>query len=207
MKIISTNIAPPKTILWKGKKRHTGIFKKPVKQIFLGKTDVENDSVIDRKYHGGIDKACYLYSINHYNFWKEKYPNLDWGWGMFGENLSIEGLDETKLFIGDTFKVGNAIIQISEPRLPCSTLGIRFETQKIVKEFTNSTFCGAYTRVLQNGTVKPNDKLILIEQEQNIKLSELYKLLTTDKKNTDLIQKALVEPSISDEIKQKLKNV
>lgn len=205
MKVISTNISEPKTITWKGKKEQTGIFKKSVNEIYLGKTDVEKDAVIDRKYHGGIDRACYIYSANHYEFWKSKYPDLDWHLGMFGENLTIENLNETELFIGDTFEIGEAIIQISEPRMPCYKLGIRFNTPKIIKEFTNSTFCGSYARVLKEGIVKPNDELKLIEKKSNMRLSELYKLLSTDKKNSVLIEKALRDNTISNEIKQKLK--
>ena len=172
MKVISTNISESKTILWKGKEEQTGIYKKSVPEIFLGKSDVVNDSVIERKYHGGIDKACYLYSTDHYDFWKEKYPNLNWHFGMFGENISVEGLNEKELYIGDTLKIGEAIIQVSEPRMPCYKLGYRFGTQKMIKEFTQSTFCGVYTRVLQEGFVKPDDELILIDKKSNIKLSE-----------------------------------
>ena len=205
MKVISTNIAEPRTIIWKGKEEKTGIYKIPVDEIFLGNKDVKKDAVIDRKYHGGIDKACYMYSSKHYAFWKEKYSNLDWHFGMFGENLTIENFDETEIYIGDTFKIGETIIEISEPRLPCYKLGIRFDSSKIIKEFTNSTFSGSYVRVLKEGTVKANDELKLIDKKSNIKLSELYQLLTTDKSNSNLIGKALKERAISEDIKSKLK--
>ena len=203
MEVISTNIAQPQTITWKGKKEKTGIYKIPVQQIYLGESDVKGDSVVDRKYHGGKDKACYLYSANHYPFWKEKYPNLDWHWGIFGENLTVENLDEESIYVGDIYEVGEAIIQISEPRLPCYKLGIRFNNSKIIKEFTTSTFCGAYTRVLKEGKVKPKDGLLLKEKANNIRLSELYQLMTLDKKNEDLINKALAESAISEDIKSK----
>ena len=205
MKVISTNISEPKTIIWKGKDEQTGIYKKSVTEIFLDSTDVENDAVIDRKYHGGEHKACYLYSTDHYDFWKSKYPDLDWHFGMFGENLSIEELDETQLFIGDTFKIGEAIIQISEPRLPCYKLGIKFDNPKVIKEFANSTFCGAYVRVLQNGKVQQEDTLKIIKKQNGIKLSEVYSIFFSEKGNQNLIQKAIQEPFLSEKFKSDIR--
>ena len=98
MKVISTNISQPKTVIWKGKEVTTGIFKEPVSEpLLLEKTDVKGDHVIDRRYHGGEDKACYMYSADHYPFWKERYEHLEWNYGMFGENLTVEGLQETDI--------------------------------------------------------------------------------------------------------------
>lgn len=90
MKIVSTNIGEAVTIEWRGQKLQTGIYKYPVNQsLFLGKEDVENDHVIDRRYHGGTDKTCYLYSAEHYSFWQNRYPEVKLEWGMFGENLTV----------------------------------------------------------------------------------------------------------------------
>ena len=98
MKIISTNIGKPKVVNCKGKMVETGIFKYPVNQpIFLGSEDVENDHVMDRRYHGGVDKACYLYSADHYGYWQKLYPNLEMLFGIFGENLTVEGLHEAQV--------------------------------------------------------------------------------------------------------------
>ena len=136
MKIISTNIAIPRTVLWRGREIQTGIYKKPVSEpIYLGKEDVANDAVIDRKHHGGEHKACYLFGSDYYEDWKEKYPELDWDWGMFGENLTVEGLDENNLQIGAVYQLGKTIVQITEPRQPCYKLGIKFGTQKVIVEF------------------------------------------------------------------------
>jgi len=116
MKVIATNIGESTTVDWRGRKIQTGIFKYPIDEpIFLKKEDVVRDTVIDRKHHGGEFKACYLFSSDYYNDWKNNYPDLDWDWGMFGENLTIEGLDENKLFIGDIYQIGDAIVQITEP--------------------------------------------------------------------------------------------
>ena len=104
MKIISTNIGERKEIDWKGKKVTTGIFKYSVDQpIFLDVETVKEDTICDRKYHGGIDQAVYGYSLKHYDYWKELYPETEFEYGMFGENLTIDDLEETELHVGDTF--------------------------------------------------------------------------------------------------------
>ena len=150
MRIISTNTGVAKAVEWNGKIVSTGIFKFPVQTpIYLGAEDVENDSVIDRKYHGGVDKACYLYSANHYTYWKQLYPNLEMPWGMFGENLTVEGLDESEINIGDTFEIGETIVQATQPRQPCFKLEFRFHNNEIVKQFVDSGFAGVYVRVFR----------------------------------------------------------
>ena len=112
MKIISTNIGARKEIDWKGTLITTGIFKFPVDTpIFLDFEDVKGDEISDRENHGGILQATYVYSVKHYDHFKPLYPNLEWQLGMFGENLTMDDLDETKIHVGDTFKVGNAIIE------------------------------------------------------------------------------------------------
>jgi MOSC domain-containing protein YiiM len=179
MKVISVNLGEKKEVSWRGKKVYTGIFKYPVNQsIYLGKTDVVNDQVIDRKYHGGIDKACYIYSANHYTFWKTKHPDLDWNYGMFGENITLQGMNESDLRIGDVFELGEAIIQISQPRQPCFKLGIRFRTQKVLKEFIKAPYPGAYLRVVSEGSVALGDELKLIEKgAEELNLARVYELM------------------------------
>ncbi len=176
MKVISLNIGERKVVNYKGEIVETGIFKFPVNHpIFLGKEDVENDAVIDRKYHGGIDKAVYGYSQNHYVFWKELYPDLDWNYGMLGENLTISNLEETQIFVGNTYKLGEALLEVTKPREPCYKLGIRFGTQEILKQFWNSTKSGIYFKVLQTGKVNVGDELILVNQAKNSPtIAEVY---------------------------------
>lgn len=205
MKVVSTNISTPTEIIWKGKKELTGIYKNPVSEIFLGTTDVKNDAVIDRKYHGGINKACYLYGANHYQFWKEKYPNLNWNWGMFGENLTIDGLNEVNLCIGDVFSVGETIIKITEPRLPCYKLGIRFKSPKVIKEFMRTSFCGAYVSVLKNGKIKPKDEIKCVEKQNSITLFEVYSIFSSQKNNQTLIKKALNDKHLNEDFKQDIR--
>ena len=193
MEVISVNIGQAKIIKWRGKDIKTGIYKFPVdKAIFLGNEDVKNDHVIDRRYHGGLDKACYLFSKDHYTFWKERYPNLDWNWGMFGENLTISGLNESKLMIGDIFIVGETTVQIAQPRQPCFKLGVRFGTQKMIKQFVESGQSGAYVRVLKSGVVLKDDQLILLESAKNsMSVKDIFELLYGDQSYIEKAKLAL----------------
>ena len=158
MKVISTNIGDRKEIIYKNKKVVTGIFKYPVNEpIFLDVEEVKGDEISDRKYHGGINQAVYAYSLKHYEYWKLLYPDLDWNYGMFGENLTVDDIEETKIHVGDTFKVGDTILEATLQRSPCYKLGVRFNYMKIVKQFWNTTMCGVYFKVLQTGNVQSGD--------------------------------------------------
>jgi MOSC domain-containing protein YiiM len=164
MKIISTNIGARKQIDWKGTLVTTGIFKYAVDApIFLDIKEVKGDEISDRENHGGILQAIYAYSLKHYDFFKPLYPNLDWQFGMFGENLTIDNLDETIVCTGDTFKVGEAILEATLQRDPCMKLGVRFNDMKILKQFWNTTYCGVYFKVVQTGSVKVGDVFVQIK--------------------------------------------
>lgn len=176
MKIISTNIGERKEINWKGKKITTGIFKYPVDQpIFLDVETVKEDTICDRKYHGGIDQAVYGYSLKHYEYFKERFPEADWQLGMFGENLTIDDLDETQLHVGDTFQVGECIVEVTKPRQPCMKLGVRFNNMKVVKEFWDTSMSGVYFKVLQTGNVKTGDEFKQLKScSENPTIAEVY---------------------------------
>lgn len=176
MNIIAVNVGVEKEVHWKGKLIQTGIFKYAVDEpIFLDVEHVKNDVICDRKHHGGVDQAVYGYSLNHYQYWREIYPNVDWQYGMFGENLTIDGLDEAKLHVGDRFQVGAAILEVTKPRLPCLKLGLRFNDMKIVKKFWNSSFSGVYFKVLQTGLVRTDDVFIPLKLcKENPTIAEVY---------------------------------
>ncbi len=178
MKVVATNLGTRKQVDWKGTLLDTGIFKKPVSSITLGIKDVEKDAVIDRRYHGGINKAVYAYNVDYYDYWKSFYPDLDWDYGMFGENLSVEGLDESTIYVGNVYKVGNAIIEVTQPREPCVKLGMRFNDAKMIKKFWKANKTGIYFRVLQPGEVKAGDVFVLQEeQKENKTIVEVYESL------------------------------
>ena len=193
MKVIATNISKGTIITWHGKEEKTGIFKTPTQEpIFLGKTDVDKDTVVDRKYHGGLDKACYLFSSDEYAYWKKLYPNLDWDWGMFGENLTIAGLEESQIRIGDIYKLGDALVQISQPREPCYKLGIRFKTQNIIRQFIDRSHPGTYVRILEEGLVSQGDSMVLVKQSENsLTTQQFYDLLFAKEKSRELLHLAI----------------
>lgn len=207
MKVVSVNIGEQQKVKWRLRTIQTGIFKYPVKSIMLGRTDVEKDDVVDRKYHGGVDKACYLFSADTYKNWKEKYPELDWDWGMFGENATVEGLNESNIFIGSTYSLGSAIVEVSEPRQPCFKLGIRFGTQKVLKQFIAEGNCGVYVRVLQSGQVKPEDEFILIEKGSDISIRDVFQLMYKKHTNPGLLNDALALPKLAEGAKRGLRSV
>ena len=192
MKIVSTNIGAPTFIIRNGKRERTGIYKKPTtKPIFLGKVIVKGDEVSNRKVHGGEFKACYLFSANNYIHWENLYPNLDWYYGMLGENLTVEGLDETKLFVGDIYKAGNALIQITQPREPCATFGTKMGSMDVLKQFIDHSRPGTYVRVLEEGTVAVNDKISLVESAPNsLSIADFFKLIFDKEKDQEHLERA-----------------
>ena len=207
MKIISTNIGNPTTFSWNGREERTGIYKYPTQApLFLGKTNVDNDTVVDRKHHGGEHKACYMFSSGHYPYWKGKYPQLEWDWGMFGENLTIEGLNESKIRIGDIYRIGSSLVQVSQPREPCYKLGIRFGTQDIIKQYIDHGHPGTYVRILVEGNVRKGDIFELREQSKNpLTVQQFYKLLYAKEKDVELINLAIDNEALPDYKRERLK--
>jgi len=204
LKIVSTNIAKKEKITYKDKTWETGIFKKDTKNgIFLQKTGVLNDAVVNKKHHGGKNMAVYAFSSNNYAFFESSFKNISFYYGIFGENLTIQNFDEKNIYIGDVFKIGGAIIQVSQPRLPCKTLNAVFQSDDFMKLYLHTTFSGAYFRVLQEGQVSKNDTLSLLEQEkESLSLATVFSLFTIHKNNIPLIQKALEIKSLSDKLKK-----
>ena len=175
MKIISTNIGEPRIFEYNGKEVKTGIFKSPVSTpVFLGKEDVINDHVIDRKHHGGVDKACYLYSADHYEYWQKMYPELEFSWGIFGENLTVEGLHEAEVNIGDVFQIGDTVVQATQPRQPCFKLEFRFNDRLIIRKFVDSGFSGVYVRIIKEGSVKTGDLVKRITQTDSVSIQNVF---------------------------------
>jgi len=204
MKVISTNIGKARVIQHNGKEVKTGIFKFSVEEgIYLEAEDVVNDNVMDRRYHGGIDKACYLYSVDHYKYWQNLYPELDLPWGMFGENLSVEGLHEAEVKIGNIYKIGDAVVQATQPRQPCFKLQYRFHDKEIVRKFVDSGFSGVYVRVLENGHVKAEDSMSLIEEKNAVSIQQVYQWIYAADFDPE-VKKAINDPFIASSCKKDL---
>lgn len=198
MKVIATNIGTPRTFTWNGAEEQTGIFKYPTTEgLFLTKNDVKGDTVIDRVHHGGTNKACYLFSADYYPYWKEQYPNHDWDWGMFGENLTVSGMDESQIRVGNVYKIGDATVQVSQPREPCYKLGIRFGTQAILKQFIAHNHPGTYLKILEEGRVKAGALVELIETSKNsLTVQQFYELMFQKEKPRHMLHLFMSNDSV-----------
>lgn len=161
--------------------------------------------MIDRKHHGGLNKACYLFGAENYTYWKSKYPHLEWDWGMFGENLTISGLDEEALHVGAIYTLGGAIVQITVPREPCYKLGIRFKDQNIIKSFLEHSHPGTYVRVLREGAVTKGDLMVLKEpHEHPLSIREFYQLLFQKEKSLSVWKRFMEHPGVPQNKKDKM---
>lgn len=207
MKIISTNIAKPVTIQLNGKQVTTGIFKKPTNDsIYLEKEQVKGDEISNRKVHGGEFKACYLFSADHYPYWKNLYPHLEWHWGMLGENITVQGFDETKVNVGDIYKIGSALIQITLPREPCSTFGAKMGSPDALIQFIVHCHPGTYVRVLEEGFVSVNDTFELVKQaKDSLTVAQLFSLYYAKDKDQDLLKLVVNNDALPMRKRNKLK--
>jgi MOSC domain-containing protein YiiM len=145
---------------------------------------------------------------DHYQFWQLKYPLNDWSLGMFGENLTVAGLDESEIKIGDCFQIGEAVVQVSQPRQPCFKLGIRFGDQSVVDTFWESQFPGVYVRLLKSGNVKTGDELILIERNQDsLSVAQVFSIFRNKRSNMELIKRAIDEPFLADSCRKDIRKI
>jgi MOSC domain-containing protein YiiM len=160
--VLSTNLAQSVMIEFQGKQLPTGIYKYPVNTALeLGDEVVKGDVIANRQVHGGIYKAVYAFSADDYPFWQALYPELDWQWGMFGENLTMDELDENHLYIGDRYALGECVLRVTQPREPCFKLGLRFGDQEILEKFVAHSRPGTYFAVEKTGKVRTGDRLEL----------------------------------------------
>ena len=154
--------------------------------------NLDGDQQADLSVHGGPSKAVYAYPCQHYEYWKREFPEMKLPWGMFGENFTTAGLLESELNIGDKFQVGSAIVMVTEPRLPCYKLGIKFGRSDIVKRFLASQRTGFYFAVLREGDVGAADRIELIERTQGgVNINQIVQLYTREKHNTALLRRAI----------------
>jgi MOSC domain-containing protein YiiM len=192
MKLISVNVGLPRVVTLKGDPVWTGIFKEPVTgRVMVRTLNLEGDRQADLSVHGGPSKALYVYPSEHYGYWKRELSGMKLPWGMFGENFTSVGLFESEVNIGDRFSVGSAVVMVTEPRLPCYKLGIKFGRSDIVKKFLASERTGFYFAVLQEGEVGAGDPIELIETtDDSVRVSDITRLYTRDKRNLELLRRA-----------------
>ena len=178
MKLTSVNVGLPREVTWHGISVTTGIFKEPTEgRVRLRKLDLEGDRQADLTVHGGKDKAVYCYPLAHYAYWKEELPDRELPPASFGENFTTEGLLEESTHIGDQFCIGSAEVIVTQPRLPCYKLGIRFQSDDMVRRFMASARTGFYFAVTREGDVGAGDEIRAIAQDSEaIPVSEITRL-------------------------------
>lgn len=192
MKIVSINVGLPREVEWRGKAVRTSIFKAPVSgRVRVTRLNAEGDQQSDLSVHGGADKAIYAYPSEHYAFWRDELPDTDLPWGAFGENLTTEGLLEDKVHIGDRFRAGSAEFTVTQPRMPCFKLGIRFNRPDMVKRFMHSRRSGFYLAVLREGEIAAGDSFDLVAGDSSrITVTDIVELYAADAANQDLLRQA-----------------
>jgi MOSC domain-containing protein YiiM len=164
MNLISVNVGLPREVSWRGRIVTTAIFKQPVSgPVALRKLNLDGDRQADLSVHGGEHKAVYAYPVEHYAHWKQELPGRDLPFGSFGENLTTKGLLEDSVHVGDRFSVGTAELVVTQPRLPCYKLGVRFESDDMVKRFLASARTGFYFAVAREGQVAAGAERLELE--------------------------------------------
>ena len=193
MKILSVNVGRPREVTWKGKVVTTGIFKEPVEgRVVMRTLNLDGDGQADLSVHGGLTKAVYLYPAEHYAYWRSEFSDMSLPWGMFGENLTTEGLLEDAVNIGDRFRVGTAEVMVTEPRMPCYKLGLKFGRDDIVKRFLASRRTGFYFAVLREGDAGAGDAIELVGRSENsITVEDVANLYAGDAPDQDMLQRAV----------------
>jgi MOSC domain-containing protein YiiM len=193
MSVVSVNVGLPRKVIWKGKTISTGIFKQPVQgRVAVRRLNLDGDRQANLTVHGGPDKAIYAYPAEYYHFWREEFPDKELPWAMFGENVTVEGLLDDTVHIGDRFRMGSAEVMVTQPRVPCYKLGIKFGRDDIIKRFLASGFTGFYFAVLEEGEVAAGDAITLIERDEHrVKVSDITRLYAQDKGNLEAVQRAV----------------
>ena len=199
MKLLSVNVSLPKEVPYKGKAIRTGIFKEAVQdRVKLRSLNLDGDGQADLVGHGGIHKAVHVYSIENYDHWKRELGRDDFSYGQFGENFTVEGMLEDKVHVGDVFRVGTALVEVTQPRVPCSKLAMKMGMPEFLKVFMPSERVGFYFLVLEEGEVGAGDALerVKVGPEQ-MTVREMFHLLYFAKQKLEGARKALRIPAMS----------
>ncbi len=193
MKLISVNVGRPRLVVWRGQTVSTGIFKEPVAgRVALRRLNLDGDRQADLTVHGGVTKAVYAYPSEHYAYWRGELPGVDLPWGMFGENFTTEGLDERSVGVGDRFRVGSAEVMVTEPRMPCYKLGVKFGRSDIIKRFLASGRTGFYFSVVTEGEVGAGDEIELLRRDEaGVSIADITRLYVRDKGDLETMRRAL----------------
>ena len=207
MKIASLNVGKPREVMWHGRPVSTGIFKSPVNgRVALRALNLDGDGQADLSVHGGEYKAVYCYPLEHYDYWKRELPGRDLPMGTFGENFTTEGLLQDSVHLGDRFSVGSAEVVVTQPRLPCYKLGVRFQSDDMVRRFLASGRTGFYLAVTSEGEVAAGDEIKVVSREGNaVPVSEITRLYVAkryDANDVESLRRALQVAALPDSWKE-----
>lgn len=193
MQLISVNVGQPRTLSWRGREVSTGIFKSPVAGPVMARHhNLDGDRQADLTVHGGADKAIYVYPSEHYVFWRDELPGVALPWGMFGENFTTEGVLEADAHIGDRWRVGAAEVMVTEPRMPCYKLGLKFGRADMVKRFLASRRTGFYLAIVQPGSVATGDTIEVIHHDPHgVSVAELTRVYAAERGDAVAIRRLL----------------
>jgi len=193
MELLAISLAEPKQVTYDDRLISTGIYKEPVEgPVKASAFGLEGDVQVDLKNHGGKDKAIYVYTVENYRFWERELKKLPLPFGQFGENLTVSGMSDEAVHIGDIFQIGKIVAQISQPRVPCFKLGIKMGDPSFVNVFLTSGRTGFYFRVLEEGEVCPGDKIILLqEDEERLNIQDAMLAIVKGPRQQEIIEKAL----------------
>lgn len=193
MKIVSVNVGLPREVVWEGATVRTGIFKEPVAgPVMIGNLNLAGDKQADLTVHGGPAKAVYAYPAEHYEYWRQELPGVLFPWGKFGENLTTEGLLlEDALCIGDRLRTGSAILMVTQPRMPCYKLALRFARDDMIKRFLASGRSGFYFSVIETGEVSAGSKIEILSRDPNrVTVADIVRLYLGQTGDPDLLERA-----------------
>jgi MOSC domain-containing protein YiiM len=198
MKLVALSVGLPREVEWRGRVIQTSIFKLPVSgRTHVGRLNIEGDQQSDLSVHGGPEKAVYAYPAEHYAFWRTELPDTQLAWGAFGENFTTEGLLEDEVCIGDGYRIGSADLVVTQPRMPCYKLGIRFGRADMVKRFQHSGRSGFYFAVVREGAVAAGDAIERIARdERGLTVADVVKLYVADAANQSLLERASEHPAL-----------
>ena len=200
MKILSVNVGLPRQVISEGKSVTTAIYKSAVqRRVKVGKLNLEGDGQADLSVHGGINKAVYAYPSEHYEYWRRTFPGMEMPRGMFGENLTLKGLLEDDAHIGDRFRMGTAVLMVTQPRLPCYKLAIKFSREDMPELFLASRRTGFYFSVVEEGELGGSDAVEPVHRDPNqISIGGLLRLYYDhEKQDVPLLERALQVESLT----------
>jgi MOSC domain-containing protein YiiM len=197
-KLVAVSVGLPREVEWRGRFVRTSIFKTPVtRRVRVGRLNVEGDQQSDLSVHGGPDKAVYGYPSEHYAFWRAQLTGAELDWGAFGENLTTEGLLEDAVCIGDRYRTGTVELVVTQPRMPCYKLGLRFGRPEMVKAFHVSGRSGFYFSVAMEGELGAGDAVeLLARDERGLTVADVVALYAVDAPNQSLLERASENPAL-----------